>query len=214
MNDFEYDVMQRRRLARQARYRRTHTGKSGCNLSSDRLTQKQWKERCGEVFVCNLNKPMNWSDFKTLSRDTQTEYILTLSEKYGANVTNLAKMFGISPVTLRRFLDSNGINIKFKVGHSMTNAQRSVWDQFCSGDSAKQTDMPEEDAQDDVRLGDVTIVQPVHSSKDAKMRMTSFTVHFGGEIDPMAIANTVKSMVGGQRYGVVTVTCELLAENF
>ena len=147
MNTFQREVKERKALARQARYRRTHTGKGGCNLSSDRLTPKQWRERCGDVVVCNLNKPMTWENFKNLSAHTQAEYIKALVERFGANSTNMSDMFGVTALTIRRFLDANNLGVKFKVGHSMTKAQREAWNEFLYGKAAETKEEPEQPAQ-------------------------------------------------------------------
>ena len=89
MSDFEYDCLQKKRLAGQAKYRKRGSKSKKCNLPSDRMTQKQWKERCGPVVSFNFNKPMNWDTFKKLSTIVQTEYITNLQKKYGVTAVDL-----------------------------------------------------------------------------------------------------------------------------
>lgn len=48
MNDFDYEVMQRKRLARQAFHRKSGSKSKKCPMSTDHMTRKQWLERCGE----------------------------------------------------------------------------------------------------------------------------------------------------------------------
>ena len=200
MNTFQREVKERKALARQARYRRTHTGKGGCNLSSDRLTPKQWRERCGDVVVCNLNKPMTWENFKNLSAHTQAEYIKALVERFGANSTNMSDMFGVTALTIRRFLDANNLGVKFKVGHSMTKAQREAWNEFLYGKAAETKEEPEQPAQAEE-------LQATSVEKEEPMSMCGFTLEFCGVIDPIAIANSIRSMMGGQKEAKVTVSC-------
>lgn len=199
MNDFEYDVMQRKNLARQARYRKTHTGKGGCRLSSDLLTPKQWKERCGAVVSCNMNKPMAWREFKNLSGDTQREYIEALVNKFEANATNLGEMFGVSGATVRRFFEMNDLGIQFQVGHSMTKQQRAMWRDFLTGGDAEPEPVP-----------DVEPEPPEdHPNNNRKMCMTQFSLRFEGEIDVLAIANSIKALMAGSSIATITVDCAM-----
>ena len=44
MSDFEYDCWQRKRIAQQAKYRKCGSKSKKCSMSTDHMTQKQWKE--------------------------------------------------------------------------------------------------------------------------------------------------------------------------
>lgn len=67
MSDFEYDCWQRKRLAQQAKYRKCGSKSKKCSMSTDHMTQKQWKERNGKVVTVNLNQPITWDEFKALT---------------------------------------------------------------------------------------------------------------------------------------------------
>lgn len=60
---FNDDVREKKKLANQARYRKRGSKSKKCNLSSDRLTHKQWLERCGKTVTYNFRKPILWQDF-------------------------------------------------------------------------------------------------------------------------------------------------------
>ena len=96
MNDFEYDCLQRKRLASQAKYRKRGSKSKKCTLPSDRLTNKQWKERCGPVVSFNFNKPIEWDRFKKLPVAVQSEYITNLQKRFGATAVDLGNMFGVT----------------------------------------------------------------------------------------------------------------------
>lgn len=123
MSDFEYDCWQRKRIAQQAKYRKCGSKSKKCSMSTDHMTQKQWKERNGKVVTVNLNQPITWDDFKALTASMQEEYLKHMMENYGANATSFAAMFGVQPLTIRRHIQMNKLNIKFPVGHSMSTAQ-------------------------------------------------------------------------------------------
>ena len=125
MSDFEYDCWQRKRLAQQAKYRKCGSKSKKCSMSTDHMTQKQWKERNGKVVTVNLNQPITWDEFKALTTSMQEEYLRHMMENYGANATSFAAMFGVQPLTIRRHIQMNKLNIKFPVGHSMSTARRT-----------------------------------------------------------------------------------------
>ena len=128
VNDFDYDCLQKKRLARQAKYRKRGSKSKKCTMSTDYMTQKQWKERNGKVVEANLSQPISWGTFKELSKSTQEEYLRHLMSEFGANATSLAMMFNVKPLTIRRYIQSNGLSIQFQFGHSMCSKQREAWE--------------------------------------------------------------------------------------
>lgn len=80
MSDFEYDCWQRKRIAQQAKYRKCGSKSKKCSMSTDHMTQKQWKERNGKVVTVNLNQPITWDDFKALTASMQEEYLKHMME--------------------------------------------------------------------------------------------------------------------------------------
>ena len=134
MDDFTYDCWQKKQLAQQARHRKRGSKSRKCFLPSDNLTKKQWKERNGKTLSINLNQPTSWEVFKEVSKPTQEEYLNHLLTVYGANATSLAAMFHVQPLTIRRFIQTNGLAVKFPVGHSMNAGQREAWGQFLKGE--------------------------------------------------------------------------------
>lgn len=199
MTDFEYDVIQRKRLSGQSRHRKCGSKSKKCSLPSDSLTMKQWKERCGNVLSYNLNKPIGWEDFKSLPAHAQKEYITHLKENYGANAKSLADMFGVKSLTVRRLMDKNNLQIDFPVGHSMTNAQRAEWSRFLSQESEETGN---EVCEEDIGLNDGI-------KHDASMTLKSFSLEFDGEISVDAISNSLKTILGQKSFGNIEIICNL-----
>ena len=201
MNDFEYDCLQKKRLAQQARYRRRY-GKRKCTLSTDYMTQKQWKERCGVVLTINYNKPVSWDVFKELTAKTQEEYIRHLMDTYGANATSLAAMFDVQPLTVRRFLSSKELNISFPVGRSMNTEQKTAWEKFLK------------EEQDGLKAVESVPLTPVSSATIATpavsaMNMKNVSMSFSGKIDVNAIANSLRHILGENMVGEIQIMCNL-----
>lgn len=203
MNDFEYDCLQKKRLAQQARYRRKH-GKRKCTLSTDYLTQKQWEERCGVTLTINLNKPASWEVFKALTEKTQEEYIRHLMDVYGANATSLAEMFEIQPLTVRRYLTARKLNITFPVGRSMNAQQKLAWEKFCK----EERDTPQDSCPsplDDSSDKGATIA----AQEKKTMSMKNVSLSFSGRIDVGAIANSLRHILGDDMVGDIQIVCSL-----
>lgn len=201
MNDFEYDCLQKKRLAQQARYRRRY-GKRKCTLSTDYMTQKQWKERCGVVLTINYNKPISWDVFKELTAKTQEEYIRHLMDTYGANATSLAAMFDVQPLTVRRFLSSKELNISFPVGRSMNTEQKTAWEKFLK---EEQDSLKAVESVPLTPVSGATIATPAGSA----MNMKNVSMSFSGKIDVNAIANSLRHILGENMVGEIQIMCNL-----
>ena len=197
MNDFDYECLERKRLARQAKYRKCGSKSRKCPMSTDHMTYKQWKERCGNIVSIIIGKPVSWDNFKEMSKKTQEEYLKDLTGRYGANATSLAAMFGIRPLTVRRYIVSNELNISFPVGHSMNAEQRAAWENFLNGGVAQQ-DVAEQ------------VSKPVRQDADGHMSMNKFSMSFNGKIDVNMIANSLLNILGSDASGNIEIICNLV----
>ena len=133
MHDFDYDAMQKKRIARGASHMKR--GSKKCTLPSDYLTAAQKRRLNGPVSTYKLDEPMNWENFKAMPEDLQKKYILNLQETYQANDKMVGKMFGKSDVTVGEHRKRLGLN---PIGKSrMTRDEVAVrdakWDAFCNG---------------------------------------------------------------------------------
>lgn len=218
MSDFEYDCLQKKRLAGQAKYRKRGSKSKKCNLPSDRLTQKQWKERCGPVVSFNFNKPMNWETFKNLSAIVQTEYITNLQKKYGVTAVDLGDMFGVRALTVRKHVDANGLNVTFPRGHSMNAERRAVWNEFLGVVPTNVVESVPENAAEEAHAEEVVAEvltaqaepEPVIAPMEPKgMSMKKFCLQFAGVIDVNMIANSLKLILGDQSNGELEIICKL-----
>ena len=109
MNDFDFDVMTKKRIARGASARKCGSKSRRCTLPSDYLTDAQKKARNGKMSTYNLSKPMTYEQFKLMPRDLQREYLLKLRNDMHASARAIALMFGCSGETVRRAIHELGI---------------------------------------------------------------------------------------------------------
>ena len=100
MNEFDYDVLQRKRLARQSKYLKNGSRSKKCTVPSDFLSPSEKKKMNGEVSVYKMGQPISWQEFKKYPVEMQKEYILSLVDKFGCTRAMLCEIFGIPTATL------------------------------------------------------------------------------------------------------------------
>lgn len=228
MNDFEYDCLQKKRIAGSARRRKIGSKSKKCSLPSDRLTKKQWKDKCGPVITYNLDLPMEWSDFKKMPVDIQTEYIVKLQRRYGVTAVDLGVMFGVKSLAVRRHAETHGLNVTFPRGRAMCAREREDWDRFLSRvdavsaadvDEAKALaeELVEQAAEPHIVVAEnpIPVVRDPESvasndSVDEEMSMRQFNIKFTGKIDVDQIANSLKLILGNNSSGELEITCNLM----
>ena len=135
MNDFDFDVMTKKRIARGAAARKCGSKSRRCTLPSDYLTDAQKKARNGKMSTYNLSKPMTYEQFKLMPRDLQREYLLKLRNDMHASSRVIAQMFGCSYETVRVVIRDLGINTGGKKIY-MNLDQLTRWNNWLSGDAA------------------------------------------------------------------------------
>lgn len=106
MNDFDYDCMQKKRIAMGA-FAHINRKRGGCSLPSDTLTEKQRKEKNGQVKSYNITRPMPWHEFKAMPDDLQREFLRNM-QSFGGTAKWLAEEMGASDQTIRAYAERVG----------------------------------------------------------------------------------------------------------
>ena len=135
MHDFDYDAMQKKRIARGAAHMKRGSKSKKCTLPSDYLTAAQKRRLNGPVSTYKLDEPMNWESFKAMPEDLQKKYILNLQETYQANNDMLGKMFGVTGVSVCKMRHALGIGAmgQSKMTRDEVAVRDAKWDAFCNG---------------------------------------------------------------------------------
>jgi len=137
MNDFDYDVLQKKRVAAGARHRVNGSKSKYCGLPSDRLSAAELKKRNGECRSFRMDAPCTWEQFKVMPDDLKQEYVTRLQELYGANNTMLGEMWGVSNVTVYAVLKRIGVASGGVNRSRMPRKEREIatarWSAFCNG---------------------------------------------------------------------------------
>ena len=146
MNDFDYDVLQKKRTASGARHMKRGSRSKRCSLPSDNLTPAQLKRRNGPVSTYKLDEPMKWDDFKAMPVDLQKKYLTNLVETYGATNEMLSDMFYVHPTHVGAVKKALGVisNNPRHLSKEKKTIRDQMWAAFCNGvvgggDAVKET---------------------------------------------------------------------------
>ena len=154
MNDFDYDALQKKRIAAGARHMKRGSRSKRCSLPSDNLTPAQLKRRNGPVSTYKLDAPMRWDDFKDMPVDLQKQYLTNLVETYGATNEMLGDMFYVHPTHVGAVKKALGVvshNPHRLIGEKKA-IRDQMWAAFCNGvvgggDAVKETPREPEKAE-------------------------------------------------------------------
>ena len=146
MNDFDYDALQKKRIAAGARHMKRGSRSKRCSLLSDNLTPAQLKRRNGPVSTYKLDAPMRWDDFKAMPVDLQKKYLTNLVEAYGATNEMLGDMFYVHPTHVGTVKKALGVinNNPRHLSKEKKAIRDQMWAAFCNGvvgggDAVKET---------------------------------------------------------------------------
>ena len=135
MNDFDYDALQKKRIAAGARHMKRGSRSKRCSLPSDNLTPAQMKRRNGPVSTYKLDEPMKWDDFKAMPVDLQKQYLTNLVETYGATNEMLGDMFYVHPTHVGAVKKALGVisNNPRHLSKKKKTIRDQMWAAFCNG---------------------------------------------------------------------------------
>ena len=131
MHDFDFDIMEKKRIAQGARARKCGSKSRKCALPSDYLTAAQKKGLNGKVSTYNLSEPMTYSKFRVMPDDLQKEYLLKLRNEMGASQTAIGEMMQCSYETVRQTLIRHGIPTNTK---RMSFESKLRWNAWLKGE--------------------------------------------------------------------------------
>ncbi len=190
---FDDDIREKKRIANQARYRKRGSRSKKCTLSTDRMTHKQWLERCGETVTYNFNKPIAWQEFCKLPIHIQKEYLLNLIQQYSTTASDLAKMFGVTPQSVTKHCSTDEIDIRFAPGKRMSKEKRKAFEEFCGVVVPQEEVVVAKKELDSAKTE--AFINLDNATQSPDMVMTEFTLSFSGNFNREMICNSLASML-------------------
>ncbi len=148
MTDEEYifrtECAEKKRVARGSFNRLSHAGKGGrVKTPSDYMTKKERDKMNGEVQSYNLNRPMQWKQFKQMPDDIKREYINSIVEKFDPQQMAIAEMLGVSSWTLNDLCRKH-LGIQFRRGGTQcADRNAAFWAWVNGATEAEQEAAPE-----------------------------------------------------------------------
>ena len=128
MKDFDYDVKQKKDIARSAGKKVNGAKSRRCSLPHDGLNSKQLEALNGPVKSYNLSKPMTWAELKAMPAELQKEYLRKLGVRFNPTSYALAEMLGTTHTTVGRLLRELGLSRP--KGQRMTEGDKKAWEFF------------------------------------------------------------------------------------
>lgn len=131
MNDFDYDVLQKKRVAASARRRVCGSKSRYCGLPSDHLTPAQIKKRSGPVMSYSLNSPMDYPTFKSMPKDLQQAYLDGLHSRFGVGASRIGEdLFNLGKTSLNNYIRTVGLKPIGSKGSRLTKEMEPVWERW------------------------------------------------------------------------------------
>ena len=181
MNDFDFDVMQKKRTANGARHKRNGSKSKMCSLPSDNLTLAQQKKLNGECKSWNLNEPMDWETFKAMPHDLQVQYVKGLHSRFSVGYNQLGRdLFRMSTNAVRNYFRQNGVTCNIVAGR-ISRAEQDVWEAWVKREVVEEPEESEEAAEvEEPEEG------PEETVVDPDFGMGAITVEWCGEFHAAA----------------------------
>lgn len=177
MTDEEYifrtECAEKKRTARGSFNRLPHAGRGGrVKMPSDYMTKKERDKMNEEVQSYNLNRPMQWKQFKQMPGDIQREYINSLMEKFDSQQTAIAEMLGVSAGTLNK-LCRERLGISFERGGAHGEGRNAAFWAWVNGATEAEQEAAPETAEEKPAQ------KPQGGGRSAEKRYAGILGHYG-----------------------------------
>lgn len=181
MHDFDFDAMQKKRIAAGARHKVGGSRSRKCGLPSDHLTAKEKAALNGEPVVYDLGKPMSWENFQQMPLDLQQTYLDGLHGRFQAGVKTISRdVFGKSGPTLAAYASKRGLVTK--PGKRCLNAEeRKLWESWPEQDAVASAEEVEDEAPE---VDEAPLEAPGEAPCAEPLRVAELAATFAGTFEP------------------------------
>lgn len=148
MNDFDYDVLQKKRIARNAKYQKKGSRSKGCKLPGDYLTKAE-KAKLSETKVSiRLHDPITPAQFKLCSTPLKKEWLEWVRDEFHAGSSLISEdLWGMSRTYLTKYIRRYEPTLTdiFSSHKHQTADDRKRWLAWCAGELAIEQKAPEQE---------------------------------------------------------------------
>lgn len=139
MNEFDYEVMQKKRIAYSARHKKNGSRSKYVSLPSD--NKKMKKE---DVKVYKIGEPVSWNEFRSYPHDVQVQYLEWIRDNFGVTTAALSEMFGIQKGTISSKFGAAFMNLGGILPRSCSKYAEKKFKKWLKGDEEEKTVEPEQ----------------------------------------------------------------------
>ena len=107
MRDIDYENWQKKIIAQGARHKKGRSRR--ITLPQDHMTEKQIRERHGEIMTYSFSKMLSRDEFYSLPMDLRKEFGNMLRDKYHATNSAIAEAWGCAETSARKAMDRAGV---------------------------------------------------------------------------------------------------------
>ena len=207
MNDFDFDVKQKKALIPSAKRRKCGMRSKACTLPSDYMTEGEKRKLNGEIVTINMNEPVKYRDLIKASKDVQRQYLKHLQDDYNASVRMLTECLGVSYQTVRNLLTDLGIS-RQKNARKATMEEHLIWNNFCNPNGVPFEPMQEEavvseEIPDKPKVGYGEPIPAYYKDGSGDIELTGLTVTlYGSTYD---VCKRIVEILGADSHGRFTV---------
>ena len=190
MNDFDYDALQKKRIAQGDRHRKRGGKSRKCSLPQDYMTPAQLRRMNGPVKTYNMNAPLSWYEFCQMPEDLQRQYLDGLRTRYSATNEMLGELFHVHPTTVSQKRLALGCKTRCHALPVEARAERAhAWCVFLAG--AAETEEAAAPSLEEIVPIQPDDPGPTKPEKDQNryLDLTRFTAEFTGPFNPESLAS-------------------------
>lgn len=180
MNDFDYDCLQKKRIARNA-HNHINARRGKCKLPHEYLSAKERKALNGEVKTYNLKAPMSYEAFASMPRDLQEQYVAYLRGELKATNAMIGEMWGYKASWVCRLIQTfpNPLYSIGRITKKDMEERNARWKEFL-GKTDEPVEEPEKPVAEPMKDVEPAIYHdaPTTAWADFKATMQAFRVSF------------------------------------
>lgn len=214
MHDFDYDVKQKKQLARNAKYKKNGSKSKKCTLPSDFLSRKEKLKMNSEVKTYSMRVPYSWEEFKAMPLDIQREYLIHLRDTFGVKGPTICKELfrtcGVCALRNYSYSHNNCFGGIFSKGSShQTKEQIAAWKAFTSEPPSNPINRPSGRRIDtlfaEYKKPDSTNVSVAKedeiSTKSQKVKVSTCSITLSGPADVDSLCKSITNILNTQSNG-------------
>ena len=116
MYEFEEEVQEKKRLARNNRYKTGQGNRRSRAFKRPELTEREIEERHGKVMEYKVGQPITWAEFRQYPKEMQQEWVNVFAKKFDCGGKGIALATGTSQSSIACYFKANDLSLPENTG--------------------------------------------------------------------------------------------------